>query len=71
MTDRAGPGDHAGPGEPDRAERPARRRRRVDAPPTNPEADRTDPRESDLPATRRSADPRDDWIAEQRPPHWD
>ncbi|GGK81666.1 hypothetical protein [Ornithinimicrobium pekingense] len=55
-----------------------RRHRRVDAPPTNPEADRAD----DVPAGPRatrpatpppglSPDARDAWIRDQRPPHWD
>ncbi|WP_131103581.1 hypothetical protein [Ornithinimicrobium sufpigmenti] len=56
--------------------RPARARRRVDAPATNPDAE---PGE-DLPAATEedreggaapTADPRDAWIVEQRPPHWD
>lgn len=65
----------------ERIRRPGRRRRRVDAPPTNPEADRSEdvaaPRErdpgpdADPRSVRRHADPRDQWIAEQRPPHWD
>jgi len=59
---------------------PVRRstRRRVVAPPTNPAADQSD----DVPAPARRAgdhqrrarvrlDPRDSWILEQRPPHWD
>lgn len=59
-----------------------RRHRRVDAPPTNPEADRTD----DAPgqdtgrmrdrrpangSTPLSGDPREVWIEQQRPPHWE
>jgi hypothetical protein len=49
------------------------RHRRVTAPPTNPEADRSDdavdPRDRASPPSDR--DPRDVWIREQRPPHWD
>jgi hypothetical protein len=54
-----------------------RRHRRVDAPPTNPEADPAD----DVPAAPGRpradgakgvpADARDAWIRAQRPPHWD
>lgn len=65
----AGPTRSPSPG------RSARARRRVDAPATNPDADAgedlptatEDDREDGAPA----ADPRDAWIAEQRPPHWD
>lgn len=67
----------AGPGPEDRA-RPAPRagrRRRVDAAPTNPAADGSDdvvtPRTVEPRPAERSVDPRDTWIADQRPPHWD
>ncbi|QFG67702.1 hypothetical protein [Ornithinimicrobium pratense] len=61
---------------PGRPARPGRSRRRVDAPATNPDADPGD----DVSAAagddrargaRPVADPREDWIVEQRPPHWD
>jgi len=63
-------------GGPAREGRPGRRHRRVVVPPTNPCADQSD----DVPAAgpRRAAPeddaadtPRDRWIREQRPPHWD
>ncbi|WP_299518646.1 hypothetical protein [uncultured Serinicoccus sp.] len=66
------------------ARRPGRRhtRGRVVAPPTNPAADQTDDpptpdrREREMRRTGDGAaatrlDPRDSWILEQRPPHWD
>ncbi|KUG55801.1 hypothetical protein AVL62_05815 [Serinicoccus chungangensis] len=58
-------------------------RGRVVAPPTNPDADQTDdrpaPGRGDREPARRAGDgsaptrldPRDSWILEQRPPHWD
>ncbi|WP_298889278.1 hypothetical protein [uncultured Serinicoccus sp.] len=58
-------------------------RGRVVAPPTNPAADQTDerpaPRRRDRESSGRAGeavaptrlDPRDSWILEQRPPHWD
>lgn len=82
MSDEAAPaGTDLTPGvvEPDRP--PARRPRRAHAAPTNPQADQAD----DLPAQRQARperqgalsadearrDPRDAWILDQRPPHWD
>lgn len=82
-TARPGSGRGPSPGPEDQEQvRAARRRRhrRVDAPPTNPEADPAD----DVPAVARPApaqeasetqvvgtDPREAWIRAQRPPHWD
>lgn len=48
----------------------------MDAPATNPDAEPDDDvtvgAEDDRErGTRSSADPRDTWINEQRPPHWD
>lgn len=51
---------------------PRRRNRRASAPPTNPEADRSD--DAARPAREGESsdgDPRDAWIRDQRPPHWD
>lgn len=61
---------------------PRRRHRRVDAPPTNPEADHSDdvpagPPPPASPDTVKDApggappDAREAWILAQRPPHWD
>lgn len=63
--------------------RHTRRPRRAVAAPTNPAADQADDvpsgsrRRSDRPVTAGATDdlprldPRDTWILEQRPPHWD
>lgn len=67
------------PATPCATTRPGRRRhRRVVAPPTNPEADQSDdtaeggPRRlAARPDEPRDPTPRDRWIRDQRPPHWD
>lgn len=57
-------------------QRGRRRHRRVDAPPTNPDADRTDDGPPDTPEPEVGSpspgveDPSDAWYREQRPPHW-
>ncbi len=74
----------AAPSGRDPGERRRTRRRRAVAPPTNPASDqsddvpsgkRRDPAADDRRARDtahpRRLDPRDSWILEQRPPHWD
>jgi hypothetical protein len=57
-------------------QRGRRRHRRVDAPPTNPDADRTEDESPAGPppeaagASPGEEDASDAWYHEQRPPHW-